>query len=595
MYTAPLKDLRFVLTELVGDATLAEWPDFADYSAELRDSVLEEAAKFAATVLDPLYRVGDIDGAQWTPDGVRMPPGFKEAYRKYVESGWPALRGSAEYGGQGLPSTLVTAVEEMWASANLAFKLCPMLTLGASEAIGLAGTAEQKRLFLAKLVSGEWSGAMNLTESQAGSDLSLIRTRAVRDGDHYRLYGQKIFITYGDQDLTANVIHLVLARIDGAPDGTRGISMFIVPKYLVNDAGSLGARNDVQCLSIEHKLGIHASPTCVMAYGQKDGAVGYLIGEENRGLEYMFIMMNAARLSVGVEGYAVAERAFQQAVAWARSRLQGRPISATAATAGPQPIINHPDVKRMLLLMRSQTEAMRALALYTAFELDTARHHPDQERRRAAQARGDLFIPIVKGWSTETGIEVASIGIQVHGGMGFIEETGAAQALRDVRICTIYEGTTGIQAADLAGRKIARDGGAALTALLADMQAQLEALPADDATLKEIRRAALEGVVALGDAGQALGRLMAAGPEQGLAVSVPFLCLAGIVCGGWLLARSAAAARRLASEGGDQEFLLGKVQSARFYAAQVLPRAEQLRAIVKSGAGSVSEADAALI
>jgi 3-(methylthio)propanoyl-CoA dehydrogenase len=595
MYSAPIKDLRFVLGELLDDGSLAQWPAFAEYSADLRDSILEEAGRFASSVLDPLYRPGDVAGAKWTPQGVQTPAGFKEAYRKYVESGWPALRGDGSYGGQNLPSTLVTGVEEMWSSANLAFKLCPMLTQGASEAIDHAGTAAQKQLYLPKMIAGEWSGTMNLTEPQAGSDLSMIRTRATREGDHYHVFGQKIFITYGDQDLTSNVIHLVLARVDGAPAGTRGISLFIVPKYLVNADGSLGARNDVECLSIEHKLGIHASPTCVMAYGQKGGAIGYLVGEENRGLEYMFVMMNAARLSVGVEGYAVAERAYQQAANWARTRVQGRP-AAPGAAAGPQPIINHPDVKRMLLQMRSQTEAMRALALHAAHELDTAAHHPDPARRHAAQSRGDLLIPIVKGCSTEIGQEVASVGIQVHGGMGFIEETGAAQALRDVRICTIYEGTTGIQAADLAGRKFARDGGAALGALVADMQEQLADIKSDDATVRAVRQSALDAVAVLADAAKSLGVLMAKGPEQGLAVSVPFLRLCGVVCGGWLMARAAdVAARRLAAGGDDRDFLASKLQTARFYAAQILPRAQELRAVVTAGSACVSEADAALI
>src|SRR5690606_11715052 len=379
---------------------------------------------------------------------------------------------SPEFGGQGAPAVLGTAVEEMWASANLAFKLCPMLTQGAIEALQRCASPQQKSAYLPKLVSGEWTGTMNLTEPQAGSDLGAVRTRAVPDGDHYRLYGPKIFITYGDHDYTPNTIHMVLARIDGAPAGTKGISLFIVPKVLINEDGSLGARNDVRCVSIEHKLGIHASPTCVLQYGEREGAVGYLVGEANRGLEYMFIMMNAARLSVGLEGYALAERAYQHAREYARTRVQGRPAGAPQE-GKPAPIAYHADIKRMLLAMKSQTDAARSVALYGAMQLDLARNDPEETVRTAAQARGGLLIPIIKGWSTELGVRLASLGIQVHGGMGFIEETGAAQYLRDVRITPIYEGTTGIQAGDLIGRKVARDGGGAMQALIADMKAEL--------------------------------------------------------------------------------------------------------------------------
>ncbi len=443
MYRAPVKDVRFVLRELIDESALQACPAFTDYSPDLADAVLEEAGKFAENVLDPLYKSGDKQGARWTPEGVVTPAGYKAAYAQYVEGGWPSLRAPAHFGGQAAPAVLGTAVEEFWGGANLGFKLCPMLTQGAIEALEHKGSDAQKDLFLPKMVSGEWTGTMNLTESQAGSDLAQVRTRAVPDGASYRLFGQKIFITYGEHDFASNIIHMVLARIDGAPPGVKGISLFIVPKFIPDANGDAGERNDVQCISIEHKLGIHASPTCVMAFGQTDGAIGYLVGEANRGLEYMFVMMNAARLSVGLEGYAVAERAFQQAAEWARTRVQGKP--PVAAASGPMPIIHHPDVKRMLLTMKSQVEAMRALGLYAAWNLDLGIGHPDEARRAAAQARGELLIPIVKGWSTETGIEIASTGIQVHGGMGFIEETGAAQPLRDVRITTIYEGTTSIQ------------------------------------------------------------------------------------------------------------------------------------------------------
>src|SRR5579862_2319855 len=466
MYRAPLREMRFVLEELLDAGSLAASPALADYSNELARSVLEEAGRFAETVLDPLNRSGDTEGARWTPEGVRTAPGFREAYQQFVAGGWPGLGAEPQYGGQEVPRVLVNAVGEFWGSACLAFKLGPMLTHGAVHALELCGSQAQKQLYLPKMVSGEWTGTMVLTEPQAGSDLGQVRTRAVTAGDHYRLFGQKIFITWGDHDLTANTIHMVLGRIEGAPAGVKGISLFIVPKWRVNPDGSLGERNDVRCLSIEHKLGIHASPTCVLAFGEKQGAIGYLIGEGGRGLEYMFIMMNSARLSVGSEGYAVGERAFQRAAEWARTRIQGSP--PVAAASERVPIIHHPDVKRMLLTMKAQTEASRALTLYGAFQFDIAEHGADAALRNSAQARGELLTPIIKGWCTETANEVAAIGLQVHGGMGFIEETGAAQYVRDVRITTIYEGTTGIQSNDLIGRKLARDRGAAMSALIAD-------------------------------------------------------------------------------------------------------------------------------
>lgn len=594
MYRAPLKDLQFVIHELLDETALQACPAFADYSPEVADAILEEAGKFAENVLDPLYKSSDREGARWTPEGVVTSKGFKAAYQQYAEGGWAALRGSQESGGQGAPTMIGTAVEEMWAASNLAFKLCPMLTQGAVEALEHFGTDEQKNLFLSKMVSGEWTGTMNLTEPQAGSDLAAIRSRAVPDGHHYRIFGQKIFITYGEHDLTQNIIHLVLARIDGAPPGVKGISMFIVPKVLVEKDGSLGARNDVQCISIEHKLGIHGSPTCVMGYGQKDGAVGYLVGEPNRGLEYMFVMMNAARLSVGLEGYAVAERAFQQAAEWARTRVQGKP--PVAVPEGPAPIIHHPDVRRMLLAMRSQVEALRAVALYGAYQLDLGAKHTDKNVRRAAQTRGDLLIPIIKGCSTEAGIELASLGIQVHGGMGFIEETGAAQAYRDVRITTIYEGTTAIQSNDFIGRKIARDRGASISSLIIDMRGELAAIQSEEAAVEAIREAALKAVDALEVSVHGALEAFARGPERALAVSVPMLRLAGYVLGGWLHAKSAdIAARKLASSATDRDFLRGKIASARFYATHVLPHVHALSSVVIAGASSVLEVDAAII
>jgi len=593
MYRAPLREMRFVLEELLGASALGACPRFGEYSDELARSVLEEAAHFAEGVLEPLNRTGDTEGARWTPEGVVAAPGFRAAYEQFVAGGWPALGSEPEFGGQPAPRVLVSAVGEFWGSANLAFKLGPMLTHGAVHALELTGSQAQKARYLPKMVSGEWTGTMVLTEPQAGSDLGQVRTRAVPEGDHFRLFGQKIFITWGDHDLAANTIHMVLARIEGAPSGVKGISLFIVPKWLVNADGSLGERNDVRCLSIEHKLGIHASPTCVLAFGEKAGAVGYLIGEPGRGLEHMFIMMNSARLSVGSEGYAVGERAFQRAAEWARTRVQGRPPGAERGSAAP--IINHPDVKRMLLLMKSQTEASRALTLYTAMQLDLAAASPDAAVRAAAQARGELLTPIVKGWCTELGNEVAAIGVQVHGGMGFIEETGAAQYVRDVRITTIYEGTTGIQANDLIGRKIARDRGAAVTAFLTEMQRELEALSAADPSVEAIRRAALEGVGQLARASQALGKALATRPQLALAVSVPYLKLCGYVAGGWLLARSAALAAAKAGGGTEREFYAAKLHTAAFYAAQVLPNAAALARVVEAGGASVADTDAALI
>ncbi len=592
MYRAPLRELRFVLEELLASGSLAASAQLADYSDELAASVLEEAGRFAETVLEPLNRPGDVAGARWTPEGVQTAPGFRDAYRQFTAGGWPALGGPPEFGGQQMPLVLVTAVGEIWGSANLAFKLGPMLTHGAAHALELSGTQAQKELYLARMVSGEWTGTMVLTEPQAGSDLGQVRTRAVPDGSHYRLFGQKIFITWGDHDLTPNTIHMVLGRIEGAPAGVKGISLFIVPKYLVNADGSLGARNEVRCLSIEHKLGIHASPTCVLAFGEHDGAVGDRIGEPGRGLEYMFIMMNSARLSVGSEGYAVGERAFQRAAEWARTRVQGKP--PVAQPQGPAPIIEHPDVKRMLLQMKSQTEASRALALYTAFQLDLANAAADEGARAAALARGELLIPIVKGWCTEVGNEVAGIGVQVHGGMGFIEETGAAQYMRDVRITTIYEGTTGIQSLDLIGRKLGRDRGAAMSALLAQMERELQALEGGNAAVAAARDAAVAAVAQLRGASQALLQMLASRPDVGMGVAVPYLKLCGYVIGGWLLAKSAAlAAARL--DGPDRAFYAAKIRSAAFYAAQVLPTAAALAQVVTAGGASVAETDAALI
>jgi 3-(methylthio)propanoyl-CoA dehydrogenase len=588
MYRAPLEELRFVLEELLGTGQLAAYPAFADYNDEVGASILQEAARFAETVLEPLNRPGDREGAHWTPDGVSTPKGFKEAYAQFVSDGWQQLGTDPRFGGQRVPQALNCAVQELWGASNLSFELCPMLTHGAVHALELCGSEAQQQLFLPRMASGEWTGTMVLTEPQAGSDLGEVRTRAVPEGDHYRLFGQKIFITWGEHDYTDNIIHMVLGRIEGAPAGVKGISLFIVPKVLVNADGSLGERNEVRCMSIEHKLGIHASPTCVLQFGQDRGATAYLVGQPNRGLEYMFIMMNTARLGVGVQSYAVGDRAFQHAAEYARTRLQGKP--AGAADGKRLPIIHHPDVRRMLLTMKSCTEASRAVAFYAGQQLDLAAHHPDAAARAAAQARADLLIPIVKAWNTETANEVAAIGVQVHGGMGFVEETGAAQYVRDVRITTIYEGTTGIQANDLIGRKIGRDRGAALGALISDMRRELEALEPRGEMPGETRDAALQAVALLESASRSLVGNIAAAPERALAVSVPFLKLCGLVTGGWLLAKSAAIAAAGRGAAG-KDFYQSKIRTARFYAKQVLPQAIGLAKVVEEGAASVLEAE----
>ena len=601
-YQAPLKDMQFVLEKLVGLGEVNTLPGWEDLTDDVVDAILEEAGKLAGGVLSPLNASGDRAGAQWKDGVVTMPKGFKEAYWQYVRAGWGNILSPTAYGGQGLPHLVATPVEEMWGAANLAFKLCPMLTQGAIEAISHVGPDALRKAYLPKMVSGEWTGTMNLTEPQAGSDLSQVRTKAAPQADgSFRLKGQKIFITYGEHDYTENIIHLVLARIEGAPEGVKGISLFVVPKFLPKDDGSVGARNDVKCVSIEHKLGIHASPTAVMAYGEKEGATGFLVGEANRGLEYMFIMMNAARLSVGLEGVAVAERAYQRALAWSRERLQGRPVGGQGAKGSPQqqaaPIIQHPDVKRMLLTMKSTTEAMRALAYWTSAILDRAKHHPDEAERRRCQARVDLLIPVVKGWSTENGIDVASLGIQVHGGMGFIEETGAAQHLRDARITTIYEGTTGIQANDLVGRKVGREQGRTALALIDEMERTVE----DLATTKNVHLGAIgdrfsAAIPRLREATDWIVETYGANPAAVAAGSVYYLKLMGITLGGWMMARSACiAARELESGEGDTAFLRGKVLTARFYGDHILPQAMSLSAAVMRGAESVLAVEDALL
>ena len=596
-YAAPLKDMQFVLKHVVGLDQVNTLPGWDEVTEDVVDAILEEAGKLAGEVLSPLNSTGDRSGAQYRDGVVTMPPGFKDAYWQYVKAGWNNIMSPPEFGGQGLPHLVATPVEEMWGASNLAFKLCPMLTQGAIEAISHVGPDELRKRFLPKMVSGEWTGTMNLTEPQAGSDLSLVRTKATPQPDGtYRLKGQKIFITYGEHDYTENIIHLVLARIDGAPEGVKGISLFVVPKFIPDADGSPGARNDVKCVSIEHKLGIHASPTAVMLYGEREGAVGYLVGEAHRGLEYMFIMMNAARLSVGLEGVAVAERAYQRALAWSRERMQGRPVGVQGAKTAP--IVQHPDVKRMLLTMKSLTEAMRALAYWTSAVLDRARHHADEAERRRCQAMVDLLIPVVKGWSTENGIEVASLGIQVHGGMGFIEETGAAQHLRDARITTIYEGTTGIQANDLVGRKVGREQGRTAFALIEEMEKVAAGLQHQkNVHLPHIADRFSSAVNRLKEATQWIVETYPTKPAAVAAGSVYYLKLMGITCGGWMMARSAKIAADQLEDGtaADHAFLRGKLLTARFYADHLLPQAMSLSAAAMRGADSVLAVEDALL
>ena len=585
-YFAPIRDMQFVINELADLSKVAALPAFAEQevSPELLEAVLEEAAKLATEVLAPLNKSGDVQGAQIGPAGVIPATGFTEAYRSFIEGGWNGISSPVEHGGQCLPELFNTATQEMWNSANMSFALCPMLNAGAIEAISHAGSAEQRALYLPNMVSGEWTGTMNLTEPQAGSDLSAVRTRAVPQDDHYRIFGQKIFITWGDHDMTENTIHLVLARTPDAPEGVKGISLFIVPKFLVNPDGSLGARNDVHAVSIEHKLGIHASPTCVMAFGDRDGAIGYLVGEENKGLAYMFIMMNEARFKVGLQGLAIAERAYQAAREYAKDRVQGRP--AGAKSGDRIAIIHHPDVRRMLMTMKAQNEAMRALAYVVAMHLDLARHHPEPAIRQTHQARVDLLIPVVKGWSTEIGIEIASLGLQVHGGMGYVEESGACQHLRDARITTIYEGTTGIQAADLAGRKLNMDKGAVMRTLIAEIEATAETLdpiPGDDMAV--IRDGLRDGMRALSTATEWM--LSSGDPNEAMAVSVDYMMLVGTVCGGWQMARAARVAQNKLMTGEDSLFHEAKLVTARFYIEHVLPKADALLRSIQNGGISI--------
>ena len=572
-YSAPLADMRFALREVAGLAGVAALPGYEHATDDTVDAVLEEAAKLAGNGLAPLNRDGDKVGAKLENGVVRTAPGFAAIYKEFVEGGWNSLPFDPDFGGQGMPWLLATTVQEMWQAANMGFGLVLLLNQGAIDAVHHHGSADQKATYLPKMISGEWTGTMNLTEPQAGSDLGQLKSRAVKTGDHYLVTGQKIFITYGEHDMAENIVHLVLARTPDAPAGVRGISLFIVPKFLVGADGKPGKRNDLKCVSLEHKLGIHGSPTCVMSFGDNGGAVGYLVGEEGRGLSYMFTMMNNARLSVGIQGLAIAERAYQQAAAFARTRVQ----SKDDGSPQPQPvsIVHHPDVRRMLMSMRAQIEAMRALGYYTAAGIDGALKHPDKEMSRKTQDRVDLLIPIVKAWFTDLGNEIASTGVQIHGGMGFIEETGAAQHLRDARILPIYEGTNGIQARDLVGRKVAKDGGETMLGLVAEMRAlvqEMKGAPGDD--LAAIAAGVAAAADALEDATRWVAQSVKADLVNALAGSVPFLRLAGTALGGWLLAKSALVAQtKLAARDGDPAFLEAKLVTARFFAEVILPPA----------------------
>lgn len=587
-YRAPVKDMLFDIEHLARLEQIARLPGFEEAGLETAQAVLEECAKFNEGVVAPLNVDGDRNPSSWKDGQVTTTPGFVPAYKQFAEGGWQGLQHPADFGGQGLPKTIGAACIEMLNSANLSFALCPLLTDGAIEALLTAGSDDLKATYLEKLVTGEWTGTMNLTEPQAGSDLALVRSRAEPQPDGtYKVFGTKIFITYGEHDMADNIVHLVLARIPGAPEGVKGISLFVVPKFLVNQDGSLGARNDVHCVSIEHKLGIKASPTAVLQYGDHGGATGFIVGEENRGLEYMFIMMNAARYAVGVQGIAVAERAYQKAVEYAKDRVQSRPVDGSVN--GPAAIIHHPDVRRMLMTMRAFTEGCRAMASVAAAAYDAAHHSPDAATRKQNQAFYEFLVPLVKGYSTEMSLEVTSLGVQVHGGMGFIEETGAAQYYRDAKILTIYEGTTAIQANDLVGRKTARDGGQVAQAIAAQIeQTEGELAKRDSVAARAVAKRLTAARKAFLDV---VGFIVAQGkssPNAVFAGSVPYLMLAGNLVAGWQLARSLLVAEDLLQKGQGADFMRAKIATARFYADHILSRAPGQRDAIVEGADSVT-------
>ena len=586
-YKAPVKDMLFNIEHLARIDQIAQMPGFEDAGLETAQAVLEECARFNEEVVAPLNF--DADKAPSTHSGtsVTTSKGFKDAYKQYTEGGWQGLQHPSDFGGQGLPKTIGAACVEMLNSANLSFALCPLLTDGATEALLTAGSDELKSTYLEKLVSGDWTGTMNLTEPQAGSDLAQVRTRAEPQPDGtYKVFGTKIFITYGEHDMADNIVHLVLARVQGAPEGVKGISLFVVPKFMVNQDGSLGDRNDVYCVSIEHKMGIKASPTAVLQYGDNGGAIGYLVGEENRGLEYMFIMMNAARYAVGVQGIAIAERAYQKAVQYAQERVQSRPVDGSVK--GAATIIHHPDVRRMLMTMRALTEGCRAMASTAAAAYDAAHHHPDAEVRQQNQTFYEFMVPLVKGYSTEMSLEATDLGVQVHGGMGFIEETGAAQYYRDAKILTIYEGTSAIQANDLVGRKTARDGGQTAKAIAAQIEATEKELAAGSADAQAVARRLKAARQAFIDVVDFIAAQAKADPNAAYAGSVPYMLLAGNLVAGWQLGRALLVAEKaLAGGSNDAGFMKAKIATARFYADHILTRAPGTRDAIVEGADSV--------
>ncbi|MGQ2979993.1 MAG: acyl-CoA dehydrogenase [Polaromonas sp.] len=587
-YKAPLKDMLFDIKHLADIDAVAQIPGFEEAGFETAQAVLEECAKFNEGVLSPLNWEGDKNPSSWKDGVVTTTPGFKQAYKQYAEGGWQGLQHPVDFGGQGLPKTIGAACGEMLNSANMSFALCPLLSDGAIEALLTAGSDDLKAVYLEKLVSGQWTGTMNLTEPQAGSDLAMVRSRAEPQPDgSYKVFGTKIFITYGEHDMAENIVHLVLARVTGAPEGVKGISLFVVPKFLVGKDGALGARNDVHCVSIEHKMGIKASPTAVLQYGDKGGAVGYIVGQENRGLEYMFIMMNSARYAVGMQGIAIAERAYQKAVTFAKDRVQSRPVDGSINASAP--IIHHPDVKRMLMTMRAYTEGCRAMASVAAAAYDASHHHPDAEVRKQNQAFYEYMVPLVKGYSTEMSLEVTSLGVQVHGGMGFIEETGAAQYYRDAKILTIYEGTTAIQANDLVGRKTARDGGQTAKGIAAQIEkTEAALLKQGGAAAKTVARRLKAAREAFVDVVEFVAGNTKASPNAVFAGSVPYLMLAGNLVAGWQLARSLLVAEEQLAAGNDVDFMKAKIITAVFYADHLLSKAPGMRDSIVDGADSVT-------
>ena len=583
-YRAPLRDMQFVLRELAGVANIAAMPGFED-TPDVLDAILEEASSFASEVLDPINRSADVEGCHWKDGTVTTPVGFKEAYAQFAKSGWIGLPVSADYGGQDLPHLLLGPTLEMWNAANSGFANAPILNAGAIEAIELCGSDEQKQTYLPKLVSGEWTGTMCLTEAQAGSDLAAVHAKAVPDGDHYKITGQKIFITFGDHDLAPNIIHLVLARLPDAPEGVKGISLFIVPKRLVNADGSLGAANDVYTAGIEHKLGINGNPTCTLNYGEKGGAIGYLVGEANRGLAYMFVMMNSARFSMSLQALGIADRAYQSALEYAAERLQSREVGGKSKAAAP--IIKHADVRRMLMSMKSQIEAMRAISYVAAAAFDLAKRHPDEAVRAEHKAFIEVMIPVLKSWCAETATELCSTAVQIFGGAGYIEETGIAQQYRDIKIVGIYEGTTGIQAVDLVGRKLVREGGAALTLVLTQMRQTAATLDSSNAELSVIKEQLTKSIELLDEATRYVGQSGATDLNMALACSVPYAKLWGVVAGGWQMARAAAISAAKIAAGDADPFYAAKIATARFYADHVLSQAFWLQHEIVNGSASV--------